>query len=124
MHILYEDKSIIVCIKPVGLLSQVSAEGDESMITQLEAHCGTIIYPLHRLDREVGGVMVYAKTKASAAALSQAIAEHRFQKEYLALIHGCPHTESGELHDLLFKDSRKNKSFVVTRARKGVKDAS
>ena len=123
MNILYEDRSLIVCIKPVGVLSQADENGGESMITLLEAHCGCTVYPLHRLDREVGGVMAYAKTKQAAAKLSQAIAEHRFRKEYIALVHGCPAQADGELRDLLFKDSRKNKSFVVTRPRKGVKEA-
>ena len=63
MKILFEDEQIIVCIKPEGILSQSDSKGGESMITQLEEYCGTKIYPLHRLDREVGGVMVYAKTQ-------------------------------------------------------------
>ena len=123
MNILFEDRHIVVCIKPVGLLSQADENGGESMITALESQCGTSIFPLHRLDREVGGIMVYAKTKQAAAILSQAIAAQQLQKEYIAWVHGCPSPSQGELRDLLFKDSRKNKSFVVTRPRKGVKEA-
>ncbi len=93
------------------------------MVSLLSAHCNNQVYPLHRLDREVGGVMVYAKTKKAAANLSRDIAEHKFIKEYIALIHGKPESDSGEMRDLLFKDSRKNKSFVVKRQRKGVKEA-
>ncbi len=123
MEILYSDEHIVVCIKPVGILSQSDSLGGESMITKLSKMYGCEIYPLHRLDKGVSGVMVYAKTKLAAARLSQDIAEHRFKKEYLAIVHGVPEAE-GVMQDLLFKDSRKNKSFVVDRKRKGVKEAS
>ncbi len=123
MEVLYSDEHIVVCIKPVGILSQADSLGSESMITLLSKMYGCEIYPLHRLDKGVSGVMVYAKTKFAAAKLSQDIAEHRFKKEYLAVVHGVPEN-SGEMVDLLFKDSRKNKSFVVDRKRKGVKEAS
>lgn len=123
MKILFEDDSIIVCIKPVGIQSQSDSTGKESMITILSDRTGGEIFPLHRLDRDVGGVMVYAKTKSAAAKLSRDIAEHNFKKEYLALVHGRPKDNKGEMKDLLFKDSRKNKSFVVDRMRKGVKEA-
>lgn len=123
MKILFEDNSIIVCIKPVGLISQCDSSGKESMISLLNEHCKATVYPLHRLDRDVGGIMVYAKTRKAAAILSQDIAEHRLKKEYIALIHGIPEANEGEMRDLLFKDSRKNKSFVVKRVRKGVKEA-
>ncbi len=123
MEILYSDEHIVVCIKPVGVLSQSDSLGGESMITLLSKMFGCEIYPLHRLDKGVSGVMVYAKTKLAAARLSQDIAERRFKKEYLAVVHGVPEN-SGEMKDLLFKDSCKNKSFVVDRKRKGVKEAS
>lgn len=123
MKLLYEDSEILVCIKPVGVLSQADSEGRENMIDLLSSHTGGEIYPLHRLDREVGGVMVYAKTKSAAAKLSRDISEGSFKKEYTALVHGKPRVAVGEMRDLLFKDSRKNKSFTVTRMRKGVKSA-
>ncbi len=123
MEILFEDKEIVVCIKPVGVLSQADMGGKENMIDLLSAHCGCKVYPLHRLDREVGGVMVYAKTQQAAAFLSREIAEHRFVKEYVALVKGAPAPNMGKMRDLLFKDSRKNKSYVVNRPRKGVKEA-
>lgn len=123
MRILFEDKDIIACIKPVGLLSQSDKDGSDSMVALLEQHTGGVIYPIHRLDRETGGVMAYAKTKNAAAKLSRDIAEHRFNKEYLAIAHGKPTAEEDTLCDLLFKDSRKNKSYIVARERKGVKSA-
>lgn len=123
MTVLYNDKDIVVCIKPVGVISQSDSGGGEDMIKLLREELKSEIFPLHRLDREVGGVMVYAKTKFAAAQLSKDIAEQKFIKEYFALVHGIPSCESGEMRDLLFKDSRKNKSFVVDRVRKGVKEA-
>lgn len=122
MKILYNDDYIVVCIKPTGMLSQADSNGEKSMITELSDMCGCEIYPLHRLDKGVSGVMVYAKTKFAANVLSRDIAEHNFKKEYLAVVSGLPE-EKGEMVDLLFKDSRKNKSFVVKGMRKGVKSA-
>ena len=121
MDILYEDTAVIVCIKPRGILSQADKNGGESMITRLSEHTGGEIYPVHRLDKETGGVMVYAKTKKAAAKLSRDISEHRFCKEYLALVHGVPEENSGTLCDLLFHDRAKNKSYVVKRERAGIK---
>ena len=123
MEILYEDPSVIVCIKPVGISSQADKNGGESMVTILSEHTGGEIYPVHRLDKETGGVMVYAKTKKAAAALSRDIAEHKFHKEYLALVHGVPEKSEDTLFDLLFHDRAKNKSYAVKRERSGVKKA-
>ena len=124
MKIIFEDDYIIVCIKPMGILSQTDSSGGESMISILENHTSGSIYPLHRLDREVGGVMVYAKTQKAASLLSRDIANRDFKKEYIALVHGKPIENNGEMKDLLFKDSSKNKVFVVKKERKGVKKAS
>ena len=123
MEILYEDPSVIVVIKPQGILSKSDKKGGESMITKLQAHTGGEVYPVHRLDKETGGVMVYAKTQKAAAALSRDISEHRFYKEYLALVHGVPEKQSDTLCDLLFHDKAKNKSYAVKRERGGVKKA-
>lgn len=124
MEVLFQDDYIIVCIKPVGVLSQTDSNGGQSMITLLQEITGGTVYPLHRLDREVGGVMVYAKNKFSASELSKDIAGQKFKKEYIALVHGIPETQKGQMTDLLFKDSKKNKSYVVSRKRQGVKEAS
>lgn len=123
MEILFEDDSIIVCIKPQGILSQTDSNNGESMVSVLEQYSEGEIYPLHRLDREVSGVMVFAKTKKSASLLSKDIANRNFKKEYIALVHGIPEAQKGEMCDLLLKDSKKNKSYVVNRMRKGVKEA-
>lgn len=129
IDILYEDNHLLVCIKEKGILSQADASGGENMVSLLKDYLKQKkeqgeIGVVHRLDRGVGGVMVYAKRSIVAAKLSQAIAERDFVKEYLAVVHNCPKEESGVYKDLLFKDSAKNKSYVVDRPRKGVKEAS
>jgi len=123
IQMLYLDREIAVCIKPVG----VESEGDgmprllaEQLQTQGEKG---EIFPVHRLDTAVGGVMVFARTKQAAGKLSALIAERKMTKEYLCVVKGQPEETSGVYRDLLFKDSRKNKSFVVQRMRKGVKEA-
>ncbi len=110
---------MLVCVKPVGLLSERGG-----LPELLERQCGGQIYPVHRLDRDVGGVMVYARRSDTAAALSALIAARRMEKEYLAVVEGKPETDDGELQDLLYHDARKNKSYVAQRERKGVKKAA
>ncbi len=116
MEILYSDREIAVCIKPVGLDSETEVPAE------IKRTLGGDVFTVHRLDKNVGGVMVYARTKAAAAALSQAIQEGRMVKEYVALVHGTPPAR-GDWEDFLWKDSRKNKVFVVKRVRAGVKKA-
>jgi len=105
-----------VVVKPVGLESQAQVPAE------LAEQIGGTFYPVHRLDMNVGGVMVYARSKAAAAALSKVIQDGSMIKEYVAMVHGTP-PESGDWEDLLFKDSSKNKVFVVKRMRSGVKKA-
>ena len=116
MEILFSDRDIVLCVKPVGLDSEIQ------MPAALKETLGGEIYPVHRLDKNVGGVMIFARTQAAAASLSKAIQEGNLIKEYVALVHGNP-PESGDWEDLLWKDSRKNKVFVVKRMRGGVKKA-
>lgn len=123
MKIVFEDKNIVICIKPEGMLSQSDNDGGESAVSRLQALTGGEIYPVHRLDRTTMGLMVFAKTARAASALSRDIAEHRFNKRYIALVHGRPQESRGEMQDLLFFDRRKNKSFVVKKERAGVKKA-
>ena len=116
MELLYSDKNIAVCLKPVGL------DAEAQVPAALREQLGGTIYTVHRLDLNVGGVMVYARTKSAAAALSRGIQEGTMVKEYVAKVHGTP-PEQGDWEDLLWKDSRKNKVFVVKRMRGGVKAA-
>lgn len=116
MEILYSDGDLAVCIKPVGL------DSEKQLPEELKKQLGGEIFPIHRLDQNVGGVMVYARTKNAAAALSKAVQQGSMVKEYVAMVHGMP-PETGDWTDMLFKDSSKNKVFVVNKERKGVKTA-
>lgn len=117
MELLYTDRDLAVVIKPVGMESEQEVPG------AIAEAIGQGVYPIHRLDRNVGGVMVYARNRAAAAELSRLVQQGQLVKEYRALVHGVP-PHGGTWQDLLFKDSRKNKVFVVKRERKGVKPAS
>ena len=120
--ILYEDRHLVVCVKPAGVLSQDA--GENSLPGLLRAQLGTdYVGVVHRLDREVGGVMVYAKTPGAAAALSRSVQERTLEKTYLAVLRGIPEASAGTLEDLLFHDQNRNKTYVVDRMRKGVKEA-
>lgn len=114
---------MIVCIKRPGELSQVGRPEEKSLPAMLEEEQGGTIYPVHRLDREAGGVMVFARTKKAAAALSAAIQNHELEKEYVCIIRGVPAEECGTYRDLLLHDKQRNKTFVVNRIRGGVKEA-
>ena len=121
MEILEQIAAYVVCIKPAGIPSQ--GEGLDAMPARLAAEVSGEIYPVHRLDQAVGGVMVYARTKQAAAALSRAIQEGRMEKDYLAVLIKPMAEASGTLRDLLYHDRVKNKTYVVKRKRNGVKEA-
>ena len=121
IEILQETKTSVVCVKPVGIAAQ--GMDAQALPQLLAAQLGCEVYPIHRLDQTVGGVMVYAKTAKEAARLTQSMGEGGMQKTYLAVLTGCPEETSGTLEDLLFHDRTKNKTYVVSRQRKGVKEA-
>lgn len=123
IDVLHNEKHFLVCIKPHGVLSENSDGKADGMVDLLKEQTKSEIYPVHRLDREASGVMVYAKTKAGASKLSALVSGGGFEKIYLASVHGVPSEEKGVMEDFLFKDSKKNKSFVVKKERKGVKYA-
>jgi 23S rRNA pseudouridine1911/1915/1917 synthase len=128
IKILYCDRSVLVCHKPAGLLSEGDAKDSLPHLLQEqlsgEGESNGAIFPVHRLDRETEGVMVFARTQKAAASLSRAITEQQLKKEYLAILCGIPQESAATLTDLLFFDRARNKSFVVNRERKGVKKAS
>ena len=121
--LLYSDAEIAVAIKPAGLVSEDGPAGESFMPLLREELGASDLFPIHRLDKNVGGVMVYAKTGVAAAALSAAVQNHEIEKVYLAKVHGIPSPPAGQMRDLLFFDTRKNKTFVVDRVRAGVKEA-
>lgn len=123
MKIIFEDNDIVVAIKPPEILSQGDEKGRANAVDLLKEMTGSDIFPVHRLDKGVGGVMVFAKNAKSAAELSKQVSDRTMEKTYLALLHGEIAEEKGRLEDLLFFDRGKNKSFVVKRERRGVKKA-
>lgn len=118
IRILYEDKDICVCVKPPETISQ-----SPGMPEKLSELLGGEFFCVHRLDKGVGGVMVYARNEKAAAKLSQMTAGRELVKHYVAVIPDVLTSHEGIMEDLLFRDREKNKSFVVKRMRKGVKDA-
>ncbi len=123
VEIICNNEEFVTVIKPFGVSSQENGRDGLPDIIKKELQLSEI-YTVHRLDTVTSGVMVYAKTKKAAAVLSKGITDGTFQKEYLAVVHGEVSPEKGIMEDFLFKDSRKNKSFVVKSERKGVKKAS
>ena len=127
MRLCYADKWLVLCEKPIGVLSEAS-QTEENMPQLLSEALRARgergdVFAVHRLDRAVGGLMVFARDSRTAGKLSALIAERQMVKQYLCLVHGTPAEEEGELRDLLFKDSTRNKTFVVRRMRRGVKEA-
>ena len=120
VQILQAEKDYVVLCKAPGCEC-------EHQVPQLLADAlgGTAqnFYCVHRLDRMVGGVMVYARSAKAAAALSAQIQEHRFQKEYFAVVQGSVQPPRGILQDYLYHDKRKGKAYAVKSLRKGVKQA-
>ena len=120
MEILYQDRHIAVVVKPRGALSEA---GDPQSVPALLQPLLGEVFAVHRLDRAVGGVMVYARTREAAARLSAAMQSGSLKKTYTAILGGRPSAEEGELCDYLYHDRRQNKSFVVDGARNGAKKA-
>lgn len=128
LRILYEDPYLVVCVKPVGVLSEDSESG-RSLPRMLAEHYRQAGKPdyiatVHRLDKIVGGVMVLSRRREVTGRLTAAIAAHEITKEYLAVLRGHPEKDSDTLTDLLFRDAAHNKSYVVQRMRKGVREAT
>lgn len=127
MQILYEDKFLVIAVKPVGVLSEDTPDGP-CMPRLLREHYRSqgrsdFIATVHRLDKVVGGAMLFSRRKEITGKLTALVSEHRLTKEYLAVLRGHPEKPADTLTDLLFRDSRVNKSFVVDRMRKGVREA-
>ena len=111
MDILYQDTRIVVAVKPTGV---VSTDEPGGMPELLRAHLHTdCIRTVHRLDAQVAGVMVFARSRVAASLLSQQIQEHRFSKEYLAVLCGTPTQPTDTLTDLLARDTRRRVTYVA-----------
>ena len=132
LNVIYEDNHIIVVEKPVNVPSQGDKTGDIDMLTVVKKYIkekynkpGEVYLGLvHRLDRPVGGVMVFARTSKAAARLSEQVRTKQFKKEYLVIADGKFENEKGELKDYLLKNERLNTSRVVPEETENSKLAS
>lgn len=131
LKVLFEDNHIIVVEKPVNIPSQGDKTGDIDMLTIIKEYLkekynkpGNVYVGLiHRLDRPVGGVMVFAKTSKAAGRLSEEVRAKIFQKTYLVVVNGKMEKDKGLLEDYLLKNERNNMSKVVKEGTKNSKFA-
>lgn len=123
MKILLCDNSILVCEKPAGVLSTDEPGGVPELARAALGDLAADVRTVHRLDRVVGGLMLLARSKAAASALGQQVMEHRFEKEYLAVVHGSPADRSGTFRDLLRRDKAERKTYVTDVPGKDAREA-
>ena len=123
LNVIYSDNDIFVCIKPARVLSTDEPGGLPELVRLALGDEKSDVRTVHRLDRVVSGVMVLARNARAASELSRQIREDRFEKEYLAVIHGCPDKKSGTLTDLLYRDKARKMTMVASEPAKGVQEA-
>ena len=123
MEFIYQDSSILVCVKPAGVLSTDEPGGMPELARAALGEPQGCVRTVHRLDRVVSGLMVLARTPEAASQLSRQIREQRFEKEYLAVLHGCPQAPEGALRDLLRRDKAERKTYVTKVPGKDVQEA-
>lgn len=123
MEIIYQDKDIIVCVKPAGVLSTDEPGGVPDLVRTALGDPAANVRTVHRLDQTVSGLMVLARRSKAASELSRQIREGEFQKEYVAVIHGTPTEDKGELRDLLLRNKQERKTYVVQTPGKDVQEA-
>ena len=121
--IVYMDKRILVAVKPAGVLSTDEPGGMPPLLRQEIGDEAACVRTVHRLDAAVGGLMVFARSARAAAILSEQMRNGGFHKEYLAVVHGLPEPEHGELRDLLQYDGARRMNRVVSAPGKGVQEA-
>jgi len=122
MELIYQDKDIVVCVKPARVLSTDEPGGVPELVRQALGDEKADVRTVHRLDRVVSGLMVLARNAKTASELSRQIREGEFQKEYLAVVHGTPEV-SGTLKDLLVRDKARKMTMVAQEPGKGVQEA-
>ena len=121
MDIVYEDKRIVVAVKPAGVVSVDQPGGMPELLRQtLHTAC---IRTVHRLDAPVAGLMVFARSAYAAGELSRQIREGEFEKTYLAVVRGMPKADEGELTDLLGRDKARRMTYVAEGPGKDVREA-
>lgn len=120
LEIIFEDETILICKKPAGIPTQTPKTGVSDMVSLLKNYRVSNGEPpylglVHRLDQPVEGVMVFAKTKESAAALSKQMQNGQFEKYYYAMVDGTLTPEAGILENYLLRDGKNNISRVVSK---------
>ncbi len=123
MELIYVDTQILVCVKPAGAISTDEPGGVPELARQALGDPNAPIRTVHRLDRVVSGLMLLARNPEAAAELSRQIRDREFEKEYLAVVHGRPDRDADTLRDLLLRDKRECKTYVVPEPGKGVQEA-
>lgn len=123
MEIIYQDRDVVVCVKPPRVLSTDEPGGVPELVRQALGDPNANVRTVHRLDRTVSGLMVLARRSKAAAELSRQIREGIFQKEYLAVVHGTPSPENGTMRDLLQRNKAERKTYVVTEPGKDAQEA-
>lgn len=123
MEIIYQDADIVLAIKPPRVLSTDEPGGMPELVRQALGDERADVRTVHRLDRVVSGLMVLARNANAASELSRQIRDGEFDKEYLAVVHGVPQEPAGRMIDLLLRDKRERKTYVVTEPAKGVQEA-
>ena len=122
MELIYLDDDILVCIKPARVLSTDEPGGLPDLCREALGDPKADIRTVHRLDRVVSGLMVLARNAKAASELSRQIRDDEFEKEYMAVVHGCPEKQ-GTLRDLLGRDKARKMTFVASEPAKGVQEA-
>ena len=123
MELIHVDKDIVVCVKPARVLSTDEPGGLPDLVREALGDPEADIRTVHRLDRVVSGVMVLARNAKAASELSRQIREDEFQKEYLAVVYGCPEEKAGTMKDLLWRDKARKMTMVADAPGKGVQEA-
>lgn len=131
IKILYEDNHLLIVEKPVNMLVQADKTQDEDLLTVLKKYIkeaynkpGAVFLSLvHRLDRPVGGAIVYAKTSKAAGRLSDQLRRKVIKREYLGVVRGTVEKMEGRLENYLLKDNRKNEVTIVGKNKEGSKKA-
>ena len=113
IELLKETARYIVCVKPAGIAAQGTQQ--EAMPQLLSAQLGCEIFPVHRLDQTVGGVMVFARSRMADSLLSRQVQAHTFEKDYLAVLEGVPAQASGVLEDQLRRDTAARRTCASPR---------
>ena len=123
MELVYVDDDLLVCLKPARVLSTDEPGGVPELAREALGNPKADVRTVHRLDRVVSGLMVLARNAKAASELSRQIRDEEFEKEYMAVVHGCPEEASGTLRDLLGRDKARKMTFVAPEPAKGVQEA-